>query len=74
MNILNSIWQISTAYATSTPTPHMNASDSLTIVTATIGSLQENFVAILPVLLPVVIVVTVLFFAWRKVHGLAKGK
>jgi len=73
--MLNNIFQILTAYATSTPpTPHMNASDSLTIVNASIGSLQENFVAILPVLLPVVIVVTVLFFAWRKIHGLSKGK
>jgi hypothetical protein len=52
----------------------MVASDSLAIVNATISSLQSNFVAILPVLLPVIIVVTVLFFAWRKVHGLAKGK
>lgn len=52
----------------------MSATDSLSIVTSTIASLQSNFTTILPVLLPVVIVVTVLFFAWRKVHGLAKGK
>lgn len=52
----------------------MTPADSLSIVTSTIGSLQANFVAILPVVLPVVIVVTVLFFAWRKIYGLAKGK
>jgi mannose/fructose/N-acetylgalactosamine-specific phosphotransferase system component IID len=52
----------------------MNAADSLGIVTSTIASLQSNFTAILPVLLPVVITVAVLFFAWRKVHGLAKGR
>jgi fucose permease len=52
----------------------MTASTSLAIVNTTIGSLSDNFTAILPVLLPVVIVVTVLFFAWRKIHGLAKGK
>lgn len=52
----------------------MTPADSLGIVTSTIASLQGNFTTILPVLLPVVIVVTVLFFAWRKIHGLAKGK
>jgi len=52
----------------------MTANDSLSIVSSTIASLKDNFTAILPVLLPVVIVVAVLFFAWRKVHGLSKGR
>lgn len=52
----------------------MNATDSLAIVNSTIGSLKENFAAILPVLFPVLIVVALLFFAWKKLHGVAKGR
>lgn len=52
----------------------MNATDTLAIVNSTVGSLKDNFAAILPVVFGVVIVVAVLFFAWKKIHGAAKGK
>jgi len=52
----------------------MSASDTVAIVLTTIGGLTDQFRAVLPVLFPVIIGVVVLFYAWRKLHGAARGK
>lgn len=44
------------------------------ILSYAIAGVKNNFISILPYIFGVVIVVTVLFWAWRKLHGLAKGK
>lgn len=50
------------------------AADSLQIVNSANEALGTNLRNILPIVFVVVIAVAVLFFGWRKLHGLARGR
>jgi len=48
----------------------MDATDTLVIVNAGIDAVKDNFTTVLPVLIPFIVVVLVLYFAWRKIRSL----
>jgi len=48
----------------------MDATDTLAIVNSAITAVKDNFTAVLPVLIPFIVVVLVLYFAWNKIRGL----